>query len=157
MISPSSQLAELQGHFHSSQADRAARLEVIEQQARKHSALEAEHDARLKELTALYATAEALRHERDFAKLQLAELQGHFNSSEADRAARLAVIERQGRAHSALEAEHDVRLKELTALYATAEALRNERNSAQAQLAELQRQLAAMTGQAAAQKSAGAL
>ncbi len=119
------ELAEFKRHFAGVEADRAARLEVIEQQARKHSELEAEHDARLKELTTLYATAEALRHERDFVKLQLAELQGHFHSSQADRAARLEVIEQQAqKLFSPRSRKHDARLKELTALYATAEALR---------------------------------
>jgi SAM-dependent methyltransferase len=78
------------------------------------------------ELQALRDTAEALRNENNYLKSLLEHERGNFASVEADRAARGKVIEEQGRAVSALHAEVDARLKELTALYDARERLRAE-------------------------------
>ena len=79
-------LAELQKRFESAQADRAARLQVIEDQGRKLGEFEAE---------------------RNNLAAELADLRQQFESVEADRAARLEVIEQQGRRLGELETERD--------------------------------------------------
>jgi SAM-dependent methyltransferase len=78
------------------------------------------------ELQALRDTAEALRNENNYLKSLLEHERGNFAAVEADRVARGNVIEEQGRAVSALHAEVDKRLKELTALYDARERLRAE-------------------------------
>jgi SAM-dependent methyltransferase len=70
--------------------------------------------------------AEALRHERNYLQSLLEHERGSFAAVEADRVARGAVIEEQGRATALLHAEIDRRLKELTALYDERERLRAE-------------------------------
>ena len=68
------QLADLRRHFDESEADRAARLKVIEEQGGRLGTMEAE---------------------RNDLAAQLADLRRHFDESEADRAARLEVIQEQ--------------------------------------------------------------
>ena len=137
------QLANLQQNFAAAEADRIARGQVIEKQGRDQALLHQEVDLRLKELHALQTTAEALRNERNLLQAQLADLQHNFAAAEADRLARGVVIEQQGHEQARLHQEVDRRLKELHQLQSSAEALRNERNLLQAQLADLQHNFAA--------------
>jgi glycosyltransferase involved in cell wall biosynthesis len=72
--------------YQASEADRAARLQVIEDLGRRLGEFEAE---------------------RDNLAAELADLRQQFESVEADRAARLEVIEQQGRRLGELETERD--------------------------------------------------
>ena len=72
---------------------------------------------------------------------------------EADRLERGRLIEQQGRKLSKLEAEFDLRLKELKKLYKTSETLKNERNLLEAQLADLKKNFAAAEADRAARGS----
>ena len=74
-------------------------------------------DLRLKELNALYPQLDELRSLVELRQAQLTDLQGNFESVEQDRVARGDVIETQGRTISELQAQVDLRLKELNALY----------------------------------------
>lgn len=89
-------LADLQRNFTATEADRVARGTLIEQQGKEFSALQADFDSRLKELSALYESAESLRNERNLLVAQLADLRRNFDATEADRIARGRVIEQQG-------------------------------------------------------------
>lgn len=89
----------------------------------------------------------ALQHlegERNLLQAQLADLQNNFTATEHDRVERGQTILAQGKKLSQLEEDFDTRLQELTALYTSAEALRNDRNLLQAQLADLQQNFAAV-------------
>jgi protein-tyrosine sulfotransferase len=129
------QLADLQNNFDAAERDRVARGRFIEEQGARLSSLEKEHDSRLKELARLHELAEALKNERNLLKAQLADLKNNFDGAESDRLARGKVIEDQGARLSALEKEHDSRLKQLTKLQRLAEVLKSERNLLLAQLA----------------------
>ena len=72
------------------EADRKARLAVIEEQGRRLGEVEAE---------------------RNNLQFELADLRQQFGASEADRVARLAVIEEQGRRLGQVEADRVARLK----------------------------------------------
>ena len=61
-------------------------------------------------------TRDALRERIAAAAAEFRDLQGHFDRSEADRAARLAVIERQGAEAGRLHAEIDRHLREVAKL-----------------------------------------
>jgi chromosome segregation ATPase len=65
----------------------------------------------------LYERVDEQTNARNLALAQLADLQGHFDGSEKDRAARGEVIETQGRKISELQAEVHQRLEALTTLY----------------------------------------
>jgi len=65
----------------------------------------------------LYERVDEQTNGRNLALAQLADLQGHFDGSEKDRAARGEVIETQGRKISELQAEVHQRLEELATLY----------------------------------------
>jgi len=80
------ELTDLRRQFDSAQADRAARLQVIEEQGRRLGEVEVE---------------------RNNLVAELGDLRQHFNAVEADRAARLEVIEDQGRRLGEVEAERD--------------------------------------------------
>ena len=137
------QLADLQKNFAAAEKDRLERGTTIEAQGRKLSQLEGEFDTRLKELKTVYASAETYKNERNLLRAQLADLQKNFAAAEKDRLERGKTIEAQGRKLSQLEGEFDTRLKELKSLYVSADALKNERNLLQAQLADLQNNFAA--------------
>ncbi|MGD0201183.1 MAG: hypothetical protein ABSD27_10590, partial [Bryobacteraceae bacterium] len=76
----------LHGHFEASEADRAARLDVIQAQGTRLGAVEGE---------------------RNRLAAELRDLHGHFEASEADRAARLDVIQAQGTRLGAVEGERN--------------------------------------------------
>jgi 2-polyprenyl-3-methyl-5-hydroxy-6-metoxy-1,4-benzoquinol methylase len=78
--------ADLRRQLEASEADRAARLTVIEELGRRLGELEAE---------------------RDGLRAELADLRQQFEAAEADRAARLTVIEAQGQEVTRLQAEVD--------------------------------------------------
>lgn len=131
------QLQDLRSQFTALEQDYTARGALIEEQGVKISRLEGEFDSRLKELTQLYATCEALKNERNLLRSQLDDLQRNFNAVEADHVARGKVIEQQGQQLSAYEAEIHQRLAELKALYPQLELCKNERDLLAAQLADL--------------------
>ena len=91
-------------------------------------------------LNTLYPQLDAVRNERNLLSAKLDDLQRNFANVEQDRALRGNVIAEQGSRLVALEAEFDLRLKELNALYPQLDALRNERNLLSAKLDDLQRQ-----------------
>ena len=90
------QLADLQGHFDNLAADSAARLEVIEQQGAEIGRLHAEVDQQLKAAREFWPELETAKNGRNLLAAQIEDWRRHFESSEADRAARLEVIHRQG-------------------------------------------------------------
>jgi 2-polyprenyl-3-methyl-5-hydroxy-6-metoxy-1,4-benzoquinol methylase/septal ring factor EnvC (AmiA/AmiB activator) len=112
----SGQLAELRRHFEGAEADRAARGKVIEEQGRTIASLEATAHDHLQEVAALAEQLEATRNERNLVQAQLAEMRGHFEGAEADRAARGRVIEEQGQAIANLQGKIHGHLLELAAL-----------------------------------------
>jgi hypothetical protein len=83
------------------------------------------------QLHELYERVDEQTNARNLALAQLADLQGHFEGVEKDRAARGEVIETQGRMISELQAQVHQRIEELNTLYQLDE-------SARAQLSELQ-------------------
>ncbi|HVM59984.1 MAG TPA: methyltransferase domain-containing protein [Verrucomicrobiae bacterium] len=98
LLDLSEQLQELNTRHVQSEADRTARLDVIHEQGRRISELEAEVHRWLEEARTYSAQARQLESGRSELTRQLAD-------SEADRAARLEVIHEQGRRISELEAE----------------------------------------------------
>jgi ADP-heptose:LPS heptosyltransferase/predicted nucleic acid-binding Zn-ribbon protein len=132
------QLDNLQNNFNAVEADRLARGQAIEQQGQSITELQGQVDTRLKELNALYERTNALQNERNLLEAQLDDLQNNFNAVEADRLARGQAIEQQGQSITELQGQVDTRLKELNALYERTNALQNERNLLEAQLADLQ-------------------
>jgi hypothetical protein len=109
---------EVEQKLERMEADRAARLAVIEQQGQQLGELEAERNnlrGMLTDLRQQFEAAEAdrtarlavierqgqqlgeLEAERNNLSAMLADLRQQLEAAEADRAARLAVIERQGR------------------------------------------------------------
>ena len=86
----------LQEKLEASEADRDARLEVIEDLGSQLEASEADRDARLEVIEDLGSQLEASEADRD-ARLEVIEdLGSQLEASEADRDARLEVIERSG-------------------------------------------------------------
>jgi 2-polyprenyl-3-methyl-5-hydroxy-6-metoxy-1,4-benzoquinol methylase len=79
--------------------------------------LQAEMASHSEQLHELYKRADELANARNLALAQLADLKGHFEGAEKDRAARGEVIEVQGRTISELQAQVHQRLEELNALY----------------------------------------
>ncbi len=114
--------------WQTSEADRAARLTVIEEQGRQLGEIEAERNDLRYQLADLQQHLEAaeadrtarltviekqgqqlgqVEAERNDLRFQLTDLQRHFEAAEADRAARLTVIEEQGQQLSQVEAERN--------------------------------------------------
>jgi SAM-dependent methyltransferase len=85
---------ELEEQFRQSEADRAARLEVIQKQGQETVRLQAEVHQWLQKCKELQAQIDAKN-----------DLEEQFRQSEADRAARLEVIQQQGREIAQLQAE----------------------------------------------------
>jgi 2-polyprenyl-3-methyl-5-hydroxy-6-metoxy-1,4-benzoquinol methylase len=75
-----------------------------------------------RQLQDLYVRADAVSNERNLAQAQLADLQGHFEAAERDRAARGKVIQDQGARISELEGQIHLRLQELNDIYARMQA-----------------------------------
>ena len=98
--------------YQASEADRAARLELIEEQGRRLGEVEAE---------------------RNNLQSELANLRQHFESVQADSAARLGVIEDQGRRLGEVEAERNNLAAELGALRQHFESVQAERDKLQAE------------------------
>jgi len=132
------QLADLRGHFENSEADREARLRVIEQQGAEISALRNEEASLKQRVADIGAQFEASEADRE-ARLRVIEEQGlqlstarqaetalqavvsqltlQLRAAETDRAARLEVIQRQGQEESALHSRVDELLRTLSVLY----------------------------------------
>jgi SAM-dependent methyltransferase len=94
LLDMDAQKRELHAHHIEVEADRAARLAVIQELEARYNESEADRAARLaiiQELEARYSESEADRAAR-LAVIQ--ELEARYNESEADRAARLAVIQK---------------------------------------------------------------
>ena len=122
----SADLEELRGHFTASEADRAARLEVIESQGAEMGRLHAEVDRWLNQNGELRGQVEQLEAARDLLRSELDDLSGQFGASEVDRAARLKVIEQQGEEITRLNGEVDRWLKEAGDLWPKLEDLRGQ-------------------------------
>ncbi len=95
----------LRARLAQSQADRAARLQVIERQGDEISRLAAEVHRALEESRTLWERMERMAAERNALEAELADLRRQFVAAEADRAARLQVIERQGEEIGGLTAQ----------------------------------------------------
>jgi len=130
------ELDSLKQQFESSEADRAARLAVIEAQGGKLSGLEQAFHERLLELQQTYDALASARSSSHVLTLELDSLKQQFAASEADRDARLKVIESQGSAISSLQAQVHGQLQELQRVY-------GELNASTAAAQELQGRLEA--------------
>jgi 2-polyprenyl-3-methyl-5-hydroxy-6-metoxy-1,4-benzoquinol methylase/ribosomal protein S15P/S13E len=152
---------EKSGLLDVAEADRAARLLVIENQGRQLGETEAQRNALQSELADLrrhFDEVEADRAarllvienqgrqlgeteaQRNALLSELADLRRHFDEVEADRAARLLVIENQGRQLGEVAAERDALQSELNDLNRRLDTLQTtHRETLQAQNAELGR------------------
>ena len=90
------ELTHLKQLLSQAELDRGERGKVIEQQGEKLTKIEGEFDTRLKELKALYASADTLKNERNLLQAQLADLQKNFTAVEQDRIDRGKLIETLG-------------------------------------------------------------
>ncbi|MGO4222720.1 methyltransferase domain-containing protein [Lysobacter sp. TAF61] len=109
--------------------------------------LESEIGALHQQLQELYVRADAFSNERNLARAQLADLQGHFEEAERDRADRWVVIQSQGARISELEGQIHQRIQDLNDAHARIKPYTPaewETHPAQAQLLELQGHLAAV-------------
>lgn len=131
------ELDRLRQHLRASEDDRAARLEVIERQGAQLVALSAEVDRWLREAERLYDRVNGLESERNRARSEVADLYQQFTASEADRAARLEVIERQGADVAKLSGEVDHWLREAEGLWTRIDSVEAERNASQSELRTL--------------------
>ena len=77
-----------------------------------------------------------LKSERNDLRFQVNDLQRHFEAAEADRAARLTVIEEQGQRLGQVEAERDSLRFQLTDLQTRLSDARNNLQQIQQQLVE---------------------
>jgi SAM-dependent methyltransferase len=121
------QLGRLTRRYEDAEVDRAARLRVIERQARELASAEADRAARLAVIERLgqqFAATEADRAARLAVIERLAE---QFAAAEADRAARLVVIERLGEQLAAAEADRAARLEVIQQLGKRLEAVEADR------------------------------
>ena len=98
LLDAGDRLDQFEAQFQQSEADRAARLEVIQRQGRRTVELEAEIHRSIEE------TRKYSAHVQQLEAAQ-AKLTKQLEISEADRAARLEVIQQQGRRTVELEAE----------------------------------------------------
>lgn len=135
------QLEDLRGHLERSEADRRQRLGVIEEQGSEISRLHAEVARWLGEAGELWPRLNAAEHERHLLAAQLADLRGRFQHNEADREARLAVIQAQGAEVSRLHAETARWIQEAADLWPRLNAAENARNLLAAQHEDLRGQL----------------
>jgi len=141
---------EMESHWQQAEADRAARLSVIEEQGARMGAVTAERNvlaAELDQLRVSYQHAEADRAarlgviEQQGLKLAESESQKHtlaaeldqlrvsYQHAEADRAARLVVIQEQGQKLAARLAVIEEQAQKLAALEDTLQQIRCERDS----------------------------
>lgn len=133
------ELDSLKQQFLASESDRDARLRVIESQGRKVSELEAMVHDRLSELQQAYEDLDSARNSSHSLAVELDSLKLQFAASEADREARLKVIESQGAAISDLQGQVHGRLQELQRVY-------GELNASTAAAQELSRELSTLQG-----------
>ncbi len=82
--------------FEDVKADHAARLAVIEGQGTEISRLHEDVDRLLQEANAFWPQLDVAINERNLLASQIEDLGAHFQRSEADRAARLEIIESRG-------------------------------------------------------------
>ncbi len=129
--------ADLSRQFKVSEADRQARVEVIQQQGDEISKLGAEIERLQSELHRLYTKVDSVKADRNLLNARLADLKENFDASEQDRLKRGKVIEEQGLQLAKLQAQFSHRLAELTSLYESTDQLRNKNNLLQAQLEDL--------------------
>ncbi len=134
------QLDDMRGRFESVEADNAARLAVIERQGAEITRLHSEVDYWLSRAGELGPKLEAAENARNLLAAQLDDMRGRFESVEADNAARLAVIERQGAEITRLHSEVDHWLGRAGELGPRVDAAENARNLVAAQLADLRGQ-----------------
>jgi glycosyltransferase involved in cell wall biosynthesis/ADP-heptose:LPS heptosyltransferase len=149
---PRSAVERLIGQFQLSEADRAARLRVIETQGAQMVSLEAAVRHSLEQNHALSQQVGNLETERKLVQTRLTELQQQLQVSEADRAARLRVIETQVAQMISLEAAVRHSLEQNHALSQQVGNLETERKLVQTRLTELQQQLQASEADRAARE-----
>lgn len=130
-------LADLRGHFERSEADRNERLGVIENQGAEATHLHAEVARWLQEAGELWTRLNAAENGRNLLAAQLTNLRSQFQQSEADREARLAVIESQGAEVSRLHAEATRWMQEAADLWPRLQAAENARDLLAAEGEEL--------------------
>jgi glycosyltransferase involved in cell wall biosynthesis/2-polyprenyl-3-methyl-5-hydroxy-6-metoxy-1,4-benzoquinol methylase len=153
---------ELQAHYQESEADRAARLQLIENSGRKLAEMDeagkrlqervaglqiqcqisdADRAARLSEIDAHRAHLADLGNERNNMAAQCLALRKELDEAEADRAARLEKIHELDRLLAEANTDRTARLSEIEAHRAHLAELANERNNLAAQCVTLQKQL----------------
>ncbi len=145
LLDADDRLDQLDAQFQRSEADRAARLVVIHQQGQRTTELEGEVHRWLKE------TKKYSAHVQQLEAAQ-AELTKQLEISEADRAARLEVIQQEGRRATELEGEVHRQLEETKKYSAQAQQLETARAEVLKQLessgvarTELSQQLSRLT------------
>jgi hypothetical protein len=117
----------VQKQWDASEADRAARLNVIEELGERLEASEADRAARLKVIEELTERLEASEADRAARLKVIEELTERLEASEADRTARLKVIEQLGEKLEASEADRTARLKVIEQLGEKLEASESDR------------------------------
>jgi predicted O-methyltransferase YrrM/SAM-dependent methyltransferase len=100
------ELVSLRQQFEFSERDRADRLNVIQRQSEQFGQLQHEQFA-------LHQQLNQTESERNALRLQLTDLQYRYEAAEADRAARLKVVEDQGQRLGELEGERNALRAEL--------------------------------------------
>ena len=125
-------------------------MAVIERQGAEIGTLHAEIDQLHKAAAGFWPQLDAAKNERNLLAAQLADLRGHFDNSEADRAARLEVIHSQGAEAGRLRAEVDQRQQEIDALKASLEEALRECSLRATQLEDVRARLAGSEAEQAA-------
>lgn len=110
------ELESLKQQFAASETDREARLRVIEAQGDKLSRLEGVLHERVRELQQAHEELASARSSTSLLALELESVKSQFAASEADREARLEVIESQGNTISGLQAQVHAQLQRLQQL-----------------------------------------
>jgi 2-polyprenyl-3-methyl-5-hydroxy-6-metoxy-1,4-benzoquinol methylase len=141
LIDSRSHGCEMQERWSEAEADRAARLAVIEDLSLKLEASEADRQARLAVIEDLSRNLEASEADRQARLAVIEDLSLKLEASEADRQARLAVIEDLSRNLEASEADRADRLTVIEDLSLKLEASEADRAARLAVIEDLSRKL----------------
>ncbi len=144
------ELKNLKAQFATSEADRTERLRVITDQGAEIARLQKETDHWLQEAEGLWSRVNAMENAQQLLALEMEDLRRNFDGSEADRAARLAVIEKQGSEISRLHGEVDRWLKEADRLQHALAAAEQAQGALAAELEDMRRHFAASEADRAA-------
>lgn len=137
-----SQWEDLRGRFEQSEADREARLTVIKTQGAEMSRLHAEAARWIQEAADLWPRLNAAENVRNLLTAQHEDLREHLERSEADRAARLTVIEQRGTECERLQSELARALAEWDAAEGKRKAAIDEGRALERTIADLSRTIA---------------